>query len=85
MKKEEEEEPIWTWCWGTAANRVSRRLIILVFYMSVIAGVLIVTIVFLFFQENKSHGVKPFALVLYLHACWTSHTKQEQSPSGWEQ
>ncbi len=53
---------------GLAVNRVSRRLIIFVYYVSVIGDILIMTIVF-FFQENISNGAKPFALVLCLHAC----------------
>jgi hypothetical protein len=61
MKKEKEEKsPFGCDEGGLAAKRV--------FFMSVIAGDLIVTISF-FFQENKSHGVEPFALVLCLHAC----------------
>ncbi len=74
-EEEEEEEPIRVGWRKIGWEQSEKTLDYTCVYINVIAGVLIVTIVIFFFQENKSHSVEPFALILCLHTCWKSRAE----------
>jgi hypothetical protein len=80
MRKEEGEEPTRVWWGRIGCEQSEQTLIILVSFLSVIAGILIVTTVFLSFRRIN-HLVLTICIDPLSTRCWSSHT--EHFPLRW--